>query len=236
MRWQHWTVGGMLVVVFLIYPSCRQQDMVVTWLKPADHGISDNAGWIFGKYMKGKIVKARECGEIYEGWDALNAIWPISLALILICTYAGTAGGYFLRGNDNAAKYKQELSQLEQKYKDRIENAERNYNQAEIWDKNSRTRFADAEKTFAEIKRWEKRVSEREMELGKIIDENVQATKKQLQSLQIDHKNRGNKMEGLEKDNRELKRKYISLEKDNIQLGLENLRLIKENLALKKEM
>jgi len=234
MKWQHWTAGGILVVVFLIYPSCKQQDMVFTWVKPGSDSISKKAEWIFGRYSSGRIVHARECREIAEGWDALNAFWLLTIGLILLSAYIGTAGGYFIRGNDNAAAHKRELSELEKKYKDKIENAERNYRQAEIWDKNSRTRFADAEKTFAEIKRWEKRVSEREMELGKIIDENVQATKKQLQNLQIDHKNRGNKLEGLEKEKINLKRENITLEKENIQLGVENLNLIKEIMALKK--
>ena len=234
MKWQHWTAGGILVVVFLIYPSCKQQDMVFTWVIPENSGISENAQWIFGRYSSGRIVQARECREIAEGWDALNAFWLLTIGLILLSAYIGTAGGYFIRGKDNDAEHKRELSELEQRYKQRIEGAERNYNQAEIWDKNSRTRFADAEKTFAEIKRWEKRVSEREMELGKIIDENVQATKKQLQNLQIDHKNRGNKLEGLEKEKISLKRENITLEKENIRLGQENLTLIKEYLALKQ--
>jgi hypothetical protein len=125
MKWQHWTGGAIIVLIFLIYPSCKEQDMVFTWVKPESEGISENAKWIFGRYSSGRIVQARECREIAEGWDALNAFWLLSFGVVLLSAYIGTTGGYYIRGNDNANKHKCELSELETKYKDRIEKADK---------------------------------------------------------------------------------------------------------------
>lgn len=95
-------------------------------------------------------------------------------------------------------------------------------------------RIKDAEEMITQAKHLENWALKRVMEVNKNWEENTQSTRKQLQHLQEDHKNRGNKMEGLEKDKIDLKRKNIILEKENIELRQENLDLMKENLALKK--
>ncbi|NVN91200.1 MAG: hypothetical protein HXX11_11440 [Desulfuromonadales bacterium] len=123
---------------------------------------------------------------------------------------------------------------MEEKYKQRIDGAERNCRQAEIWENSARNKVKDADQKLAEVKRLLNILTEREKNIEKDADERVQAMRKQLQHLQEDHRNRLNKMEGLEKDKLELKRKNNTLERENIRFGEENLALIKENMALKQ--
>lgn len=232
---RHWKVWGICFVILLIYLNYIQHDMVFAWLKPGADGISDKAEWIYLQYTGGKIVHARECLEVAEGWDALMAIWPLSLILVIVSLTAGIAGGYALRDDDNAASHERDLSDLESKYQWRIEIADRNYRQAEIWESSSRRRSREADQKEAAVKRREKSLEEKERDIDKIVEERVQSTRKQLQGLQEDHKNRCHKMEGLEKEKIDLKRKNISLEKEVIKLQEENLALTKENLALKRK-
>lgn len=232
---RHWKLWGICFVILVAYLNYKQHDMVVTWLKPGADNISKNAGWIYGKYSSGKVVHARECLEVAEGWDALEAIWPLALVLLVVSHVAGIAGGFAFRDNDNAANHERELSDLESKYQQRIEVADRKYSQGEIWESNSRKRSREADQKEADIKRRENSVAKKELEIEKIVDEKVLATKKLLQSIQEDHTKRGHKMEGLEKEKIELKRKNITLEKDIFKLHEDNLALAKENLELKKE-
>lgn len=232
---RHWKVWGICFVILLIYLGFKQHNMVVTRVRPERDCISENAGWIFGKYSSGRIVHARQCLEIAEGWDGLTAIWPFSLALIIVSLITGTAGGYALRDDDNADRHKRELSDLESRYRQRIEAADRKYEQGEIWESNSRRRFKEADQKEADANRREKAAEEKERDIDKIVEERVQAFKKQFQHLQEDHKNRGHKMEGLEKDKVELKRIVLAKDKEIIQLGEENLAMRKEILSLKRE-
>lgn len=231
---RHWKFWGICFVILVVYLNYKQHDMVVTWLKPGADNISDKAGWIYGKYSSGSVVHARECLEFAEGWDALEAFWPLSLVLLVVSLITGVAGGYDLRDNDNAVYHERELSDLESKYQQRIDVADNKYRQADIWESNSRRRFKEADQKEADIKRREKSVAEKELEIVKTAEEKVLATQKQFQHLQEDHNKRGHKMEGLEKEKIELKRKNIALEKDLLKLHEDNLALTKENLALKR--
>lgn len=232
---RHWKVWGICFVILLIYLNYKQHDMVFAWLKPGADSISDKAEWIYLQYTGGKIVHARECLEVAEGWDALTAIWPLSVVLVIVSLAAGVAGGYALRDDDNAERHKRELSDLESRYRQRIEVADRKYSQGEIWESNSRRRFREVDQKEAAVKRREKAVEEKERDIEKIVEERVLAIRKQFQSLQEDHRNRCHKMEGLEKEKIDLKRKNISLEKEVLKLQEENLALTKENLALKRK-
>lgn len=230
---RHWKVWGICFVILLIYLNYKQHDMVVTKVRPERDHISENADWIFGKYSSGKVVHARQCLEVAEGWDALTAIWPLSLILLIVSLTAGMAGGYALRDDDNADRHERDLSDLERKYQWRIEIADRNYRQAEIWESTSRRRSSEADQKEAAVKRREKSLEEKERDVEKIVEERVQATRKQLQGLQEDHKNRCHKMEGLEKEKIDLKRKNISLEKEVLKLQEENLAGAQEKIKRK---
>lgn len=232
---RHWKAWGICFVILLIYLDYRQHDMVVTRVRPERDQISENAEWIFGKYSSGRIVHARQCLEVVEGWDGMRAIWPLSLTLLIVSLAAGIAGGYALRDDDNADRHRRELSDLESRYRQRIEAADRKYEQAGIWESSSRRRSREADQKEAAAKRREKAVDEKEQNIDKIVEEKVQTVRKQFQGLQEDHRNRCHKMEGLEKEKIELKRKNISLEKEIIKLQEENLALTKENLALKRK-
>lgn len=232
---RHWKAWGICIVVLLIYLNYRQHDMVVTRVRPERDQISENAEWIFGKYSSGRIVHARQCLEVAEGWDGLTAIWPLSLTLLIVSLAVGIAGGYALRDDDNADRHRRELSDLESRYRQRIEAADRKYEQAGIWESSSRRRSREADQKEAAAKRREKAVEEKEQNIDKIVEEKVQAIRKQFQGLQEDHRNRCHKMEGLEKEKIDLKRKNISLEKEVLKLQEENLALTKENLTLKRK-
>ena len=232
---RHWKVWGICIVILLIYLNYKQHDMVFAWLKPEADSFSDNAEWIYVQYHGGRIVHARECLEVAIGWDALTAIWPLSLTLVVVSFAVGIAGGYALREDDNADRHRRELLDLENRYRQKIDAADRKYDQAGIWETNSRRRFKEADQKEAAAKRREKAVEEKEQNIDKTVEEKVQAIRKQFQGLQEDHRNRCHKMEGLEKEKIELKRKNISLEKEVIKLQEENLALTKENLALKRK-
>lgn len=231
---RHWKIWGICLVILLIYLYYKQDDMVVTWLMPDGDRIYNNDSWIFGKYSSGRVVYVRQCREVVGGWDALAAIWPLSLTLFILSITTGISGGYALRDDENADRYKRELSDLESKYRQDIETADRKYSQAESWEYNSRRRSREADQKEATMKSREKMLYKKELEIEKTVEEKVQSVRKQLQSLQEDHKNRCHKMEGLEKDKIDQKRKNISLEKEILKLQEENLVLLKENQALKK--
>jgi len=235
MKWQHWTAGGMLIFAFLIYPSYIQQDMVFTWLDTESKGISEKTGWVFGKYSSGRIVQARECRETAVGWSALLSILPLSLATVLVSFYIGALYGYFTRDDDNATRHKRVLSEMEMRYKDRIEGAEKTLEKAANKEKDAREQLADAQRTMSIAKHLQKWATEREQELQNEFESDTKALKKKLQTLEEDHRNRLQKIEGLEKDRFDLKKKSNTLEKENILLGEENLKLLKEIMALKKE-
>lgn len=230
---RHWKIWGICLVVLLIYLYYRQDDMVVTWIMPEGNRIYNDASWIFGKYSSGRVVYVRQCREVVGGWDALAAIWPLSLALFLVSITTGIAGGYALRDDKNSDRHKREMSDLESRYRQDIETADRKYSQAESWEYNSKRRFREADQKEVAVKRREKIIDGKERDIEKTVEEKVQNIRKQFQSLQEDYKNRCHKMEGLEKDKIDLKRKNISLEKETLKLQEENLGLIKENQALK---
>lgn len=232
---RHWKVWGICIVILLIYLNYKQHDMVFAWLKPGADNFSDNAEWIYVQYHGGRILHARECLEVAVGWDALTAIWPLSLTLVIVSLAAGIACGFAIRDDDNADRHRRELTDLEGSYQQKIKGADRKYEQAETWETNSRKRFKEAEQKEAAVTRREKAAEEKEQNIDKIVEEKVQAIRKQFQGLQEDHRNRCHKMEGLEKEKLELKRKNISLEKEVIKLQEENLALTKENLALKRK-
>ena len=235
MKRRYWKVWGVCFVILFIYLCNKQHDLVVTTVKPEYDSISENADWIFGRFSSGKIVHARECLEIAEGWDAVGSIWPLYLALVVVSLTAGTAWGYYLRGNDNAADHDREISVLEQKYRRYVEDANKKYQEAENKDAQSQSRMREVIDREGWVKYVEKAAEEKVRDIEKTKGEEVEAVKKQLQNLQEDHKNRGHKMEGLEKDKIDLKRKYISNEKEILKLQEDNIALKKENLALKKE-
>ena len=235
MKWGRLTVGVICLGALVSYLYFKQDDMVVTWLKPGADNISEKANWIYGKYSNGKIVHARECLEFATGWNALKSIWPLSFALFIVSFTSGLAGGYSLRDNHNAAEYNQKLSELEQKYQRQIDVADKNYRQAEQKDADSRRRIKAADQKEYNVTRREKSVSEKELNLEKIVGQKCQEIMKKLQSLQEDHNKRGHKMENLEKERIELKRKNNSLEKEILELQEKNLTLTKEKLTLKRD-
>lgn len=235
MNRKRWAVLGSCLAFLLIYLSFKQTGMVVTWLAPGADCITEKADWIFGKYSSGKIVHARECVQFASGWDALSAIWPLSLALVIVSLTIGATGGYILRQNDNVEEHKRELYELERKYIHQYHAPVNNSIQSEAVMAFARARIKEAEDREADVKRREKAVAEKEQNIEKAVEEKVQPIRKQLQRLQEDHKNRGYKMEGLEKDKVELKRRNLSLEKENLTFQEKILELTKEIKALKSE-
>ena len=234
MNRKRWAVLGSCIALLLIYLNFKQTDMVVTWLAPGADCITEKADWIFGKYSSGKIVHARECVQFASGWDALLAIWPLSLALVIVSLTTGAAGGYILRQYDNAEEHKRELYELERKFIRKYHAPVNNSIQSEGMMAFARTRIKEAEGKEAVIKRREKAVAEKEQNIETTVEEKVQSIKKQLQSLQEDHEKRRFKMESQEKEKIELKRKNLSLEKEMLKLQEEQLALTKENLMFKR--
>ena len=233
---RHWKVWGICLVILAVYLNYKQHDMVVTWLKPGTDNISENAGWIYGKFSSGKVVHARECLEFAEGWDALEAIWPLSLVLLVLSLTAGIAGGYTLRGDDNADCHRQQLTEKDRHYQQFIEVADNKISQAKIMDQNSRQRFNEATQkqklADQQITYMTKYVQEMESELTAKLE----VFEKQLLHLQEDHKKRGQMVDRLKEEKTELKLENTALKKDKLLLAQENLKLAEENQTIKKNI
>ena len=227
-------IGMFCFLVLLIYLYVKQYNMVVSWVRPEADTISDTAEWVYGRYSSGRIVHAMEVRDAVTGWDALGAIWPIAAILSLVSLVAGVSFGYFTRDNNYAKEHKQELFEVEQKYKIKIDTADRLFWQSDQKDTESRRRKREAEELESSVKCREIYVSERELSLTKIIDDQVRETTKKYETLQEDYKKRGHKMNGLENDKVELKKKNNALELEILELQEKMLDLTQKNLSLKK--
>lgn len=233
---RHWKIWGICILILLGYLNYKQQNMVVTIVKPGFDNISENADWIFGKYSSGRIVHARQCLETSIGWDALTDIWPISLALIIVSLTAGIAGGYALRDDDNIERHKRQLAEKDQHYQRYIEVADNKRSQAEIMDQNSRQRFNEATQK-------QKLADHQLADMGKYVQEmeseltaKIEAAEKQLLHLQEDHKKRGQMVDRLKDEKTDLKLENTALKKEKLLLAQENLKLSEEVQTIKKNI
>ena len=222
MNRKKWLLVGIGFVALLVYLYMKQKTMVVIWLGSEYGSSSENPVWFFGKISGGRTVYIRDFLDYAEGWDALLALWPLHLFLVMVSVIIGVFGGCFFRDRYNAMKY-------EKLYRDEIQQARANFCKAKAIEADSMKRFRAAKETESAVNRQMKSIGEKELEIEKHVALRVQGTIHQLQSLQEDHKKRGAKMENMEKEKIELKRKNFYIEKELMKLQDENLELIKSD-------
>ena len=227
MNKRSWIIAGLGLVALLVYLYMKQKMMVVTWLSSESGDFPKDSGWVYCKISEGHIVYVRECLNSVKGWDALLALWPLHLFLVIVSATSGVFGGCFFRDRYNAMKY-------EKLYRDEIQQARADFCKAKAIEADSMKRFRAAKETESAVNRQMKSIGEKELEIEKHVALRVHGTIHQLQSLQEDHKKRGAKMENMEKEKIELKRKNFYIEKELMKLQDENLELIKSLQKLKR--
>jgi hypothetical protein len=227
MNKRSWIIAGLGLVALLVYLYMKQKMMVVTWLSSESGDFPKDSGWVYCKISEGHIVYVRECLNSVKGWDALLALWPLHLFLVIVSATSGVFGGCFFRDRYNAMKY-------EKKYRDEIQQARAQICEAKDIDEQSRIRLSAAKEAESAVTRQLKSIREKESDIEKIVVGRIQGTIHQLQSLQEDHKKRGAKVENMEKEKIELKRKNFYIEKELMKLQDENLELIKSLQKLKR--
>ena len=227
MNKRSWIIAGLGLVALLVYLYMKQEMMVVTWLSSESGDFPKDSGWVYCKISEGHIVYVRECLNSVKGWDALLALWPLHLFLVIVSATSGVFGGCFFRDRYNAMRY-------EKLYRDEIQQARADFCKAKAIEADSMKRFRAAKETESVVNRQMKSIGEKELEIEKHVALRVQGTIHQLQSLQEDHKKRGAKMENMEKEKIELKRKNFYIEKELMKLQDENLELIKSLQKLKR--
>ena len=106
LKWT-WRISGICIGILLIYfyLNYKQKDMLVTWVMPGNDNISENA-WIYGKASGGKVRDYHQVLEPAQGWNAMDALLPIALVLIVVSFTAGVAGGYLFRDNKYAETFR----------------------------------------------------------------------------------------------------------------------------------
>ena len=218
--------GGPCFVALFVYLYVKQKTMLIIWLGSESGEISENPVWFFGKINDERIDYIREFLDFAEGWDALLALWPLHLFLVIVSVTSGVFGGCFFRDRYNSMKY-------EERYRDEIKQARAQFCEAKLIEEKSRVRLIDAKKTESAVNRQMNSILEKELDIEKIVAGRIQGTIHQLQGLQEDHKKRGAKMENMEKEKIELKRKNFYIEKELMKLQDENLELIKSLQKLK---
>ncbi len=228
-----WIVGGVCLGASLIYLHSKQETMVVTWLNAGVDNASENSKWVLVNYSNGKVVHAIECLEFAEGWEALRAIWPLSLGLIVLSVSIGIIIGRFIRDTHAAAEHQYALSEMEGKYRERINLAIKIHERAVSMEVNAKVRVKEVNDKETALIMKEHAVECKERNIENTIDEKVLTTQKLLKNLQEDHKNRYCKMENLEQDKLVLRKKNILLEKELIKLHEENVSLTRELLTIK---
>jgi hypothetical protein len=201
--------------------------MLVTWLGPESGSSSENPVWFFAKISDGRVIYFNEFLDYAEGWDALLALWPLHLFLVIVSVSSGVFGGCFFRDRYNAMKY-------EKKYQNEIQRATAQICEAKDIEEQSRIRLCAAKEAESAVNRQLKSIREKELDIEKIVAGRIHGTINQLQGLQEDHKKRGAKVENMEKEKIELKRKNFYIEKELIKLQDENLELIKSLQKLKR--
>lgn len=226
MNREKWLIAGIGFVALLVYLYMKQKTMVVIWLGPESGSSSEHPVWFFGKISDGRTVYIREFLGYAEGWDALLALWPLYLFLVIVLVSSGVFGGCFFRDRYNALKY-------EKKYRDEIQQARAQICEAKEIEEQSRMRLREVKEAESAANRQLKSVREKELDIEKNVAVRIQGTIHQLQSLQEDHKKRGAKMENMEKEKIELKRKNFYIEKELMKVQDENLELIKSLQKLK---
>ena len=228
-------IAGICFVGLLIYLYMKQKTMLAIWLGPESDSISENPVWFFGKISDGQITYIREFLNYAEGWDALLALWPLHLSLVIVSVTSGVFGGCFFRDRYNAKKY-------EKFYRDEIQQARAQRREAQSMEDESMIRFKKVEEKEFAVKQQMKAVLEKESEIEKIVESRIQgiinqyqSLQKEHQSLREDHKKRGAKLENVERENNELKKKLFHNDKELIKLQDENLEFIKSARNLKHD-